>query len=64
MIVFQKGGPLGKPEIGCNQGRFLLVPFVHQGKKQPDLYRLDLHISQFVDYKTIGGGKGFGLIAD
>ena len=66
---FQKRLPLRKSEIGSNQRGFFLVSLVHQGKKQSDLHRLDLYISQFVDLKTIYGGKsfddaGFGMIGD
>jgi hypothetical protein len=57
MVVFQKRRPLGEAKVGGDQRGFFLVSSAHEGKKQPDLYRLDLHIAQLINQQAVGGGK-------
>ena len=49
MIVFEKGPPFGKAQVGGDEGGLFLVPLMHQGKEQADLNRLDLNIADLVD---------------
>jgi hypothetical protein len=49
MIVFKKGAPFGKAQVGGDEGGLFLVPLMHQGKEEADLNRLDLNIANFID---------------
>src|SRR3989304_6892856 len=67
LVVLQKRGPLLKAEVRGNQCGLFLMSFMHQSKKQAGLDRLDLYITQLVNYQTIVGGKRlyhlfFGII--
>ena len=48
-----------KTKIRGNYGRLMFVSPVHQGKKQPYLYRLDFYVANFIDEQAIIGGKQF-----
>jgi hypothetical protein len=48
-IVFKKGAPFGKAQVGSDEGGLFLVPLMHQGKEEADLNRLDLNIAYFVN---------------
>ena len=52
MVVFEKGAPFGKAQVGGDEGGLFLVPLMHQGKEEADLNRLDLNIANFVDRQT------------
>jgi hypothetical protein len=49
MVVFEKGTPFGKAQIGSQEGGLFLVALMHQGKEQSDLDRFDLDVADFVD---------------
>jgi hypothetical protein len=53
--VPEKGSPLGKSQVGSDQGRLAFVPFLHQGEKQRDVRGFDFHITDFVDQETVVG---------
>src|ERR1035438_2485895 len=55
MIVFEKGTPFGKAQIGSQEGGVFLVALMHQGKEQSDLDRFDLHVANFIDQKAVEG---------
>ena len=44
MFVLEKGVPIAKAEIRGDKRGLRLVPFVHQGKEETDLYRFDFHV--------------------
>ncbi len=56
--IFKERIPLIKSKIGGDQGCFFLVSFVHQGKKQTDLYRVYFYKPQFIYQQAIVGCKG------
>ena len=55
MVVFEKGTPFGKAQVGGDEGGLFLVSLVHQSEEEADLNRLDLDIANLVDLQTIEG---------
>ena len=69
MGVFEERAPVGKAQVGGDQGGLFLVPLVHQGKEEPDLDRFDLDVANFIDEQTIEAyiffeDLAFGVVGD
>src|ERR1700680_4558027 len=67
MVVFEKGSPFGKAQVGSDESRLFLVPLVQEGKEKADLNRLDLDVANFVDQQAVEGEVvfedfGFGVV--
>jgi hypothetical protein len=49
VVVFEKGTPFGKAQVGGDEGGLFLVPLLQEGKEQPDLGGFDLNVAHRVD---------------
>src|SRR5258706_8905773 len=55
MIVYEERVPLAEAQIGSDESRLFLVPFLHEGEEQSDLDWFDLDVPDLIDQEAVIG---------